>query len=264
MIQFLRFLLVAATCQANFVAAYSPIWLYPIDATARGKGIVQAVNAAFSPPSGTAATTEVVIQTAASPSFLYAPYVSNGLIPYVQNSLVSAPNYTLFIVPYLPGNTMTTTIQYLVVGVEQIVGVFYSPLNSTPAISGNSSGYTSTFSSNVLPLYSIDPYHRAADIASITTTLLTNPLYTQNNSQVWIQTTLNGSSPRGFYPPFYSNFPGCIPYVQGISQIVGTAFLQITYQNVRYPGITGSVIVSAEQIQQIVYFPTLASVPRGS
>jgi hypothetical protein len=241
--------------QMAALRASPPLWLYTIDATTRGISILSAVSTAYTPVFPVSnSTQEVAIQTRTAAPFIYAPYVQNGLIPYVlgTDEFVSGPNFTMFIVPYLPITTFT--IQYLVVGVEQVVDVLYS---SRAGVQNpvSLSGYTSTFANEVLPLYSINPVHRAADIGFIVNTLLTDPTYNMPNvSQVWIQTTLRSAATNGFYPAFYS--PGYIPYVTAIYHIPGTSYLQIYYQNRRQmPGYQGSVIVSAEQIEQIVYYP---------
>ena len=227
-----------------------PLDLYSIDASKRGKDFVSSLTTAFT-LAGSAG--EVVIQTMASPPFLKAPGVTKGVIPYVQQStLLAAPNSTLFIIPYNPNGTVgiNSNTQYIVVGIEQIVTLAYRPTIS-PAFP--LTGFTSTYGFNVYPLYSIDPSLRAQDIQSIANTLITLPANYNGNkivSQVWIFTNLNGP----YYVPFNSAAPGLIPNVTAIS-VLANEFLLITYKPNSSP-FSGSVIVAAEQIQQIIFYPT--------
>ena len=238
---------------SSTVSANQPSSLFLIDLTVRGQNIVTAFKIAnkslgttCSNQSGIGTTTETVLQTLSTP--IYSPFVVNGMIPYVTG-ITPAPNYTLLIVAYLPPAAKAVT-QYIVVATDQILDVFYTAQNIGPPAISQNTPYTSTFGSSILPIYNISTVSRAADIVSIVNTLLTDSTYFQpNRSQVWIQTTLNGH----FYPTFVN---GYIPNVTCIQQIAtNSTILQITYQNQFFPGTLGSVFVSAEQVQQIVYYP---------
>jgi hypothetical protein len=237
-------------CSAMLLEANAPYDLYTIDMSKRGQEFVKALNTAFS-----IATTsgEVVIQTMANPAYIRSPGVTNGVIPYVQQSTFTvAPNSTLFIVPYNPkGNIgITPNTQYIVIGIEQVVTLAYRNTVSPPFAL---SGFNSVYANNVYPLYSIDPIQRAADIQSIVNTLITSPgSYNGSSgiSQVWIWTTLSGP----FYVPFSRFQTGLIPRVTAIS-VLSNSLLQITYQPFS-SSFAWSVIVGAEQVQQIIFYPT--------
>ena len=224
--------------------AYSPLSLYPIDPTTRGQNLLSYFNV-LKADNYTTNPREVVIQTNATPAYIYSFGVFNGVIPFIKD-MKAAPNHTAFIVHYLPTGTAQT--QYLVVFVEQIVEMaYYLNFNNVPNIQ---SGFSSNFTANVLPLYSLAPVPRAADIASVVTTLISSaPYLVTNVSKVSIQTTLTGP----FYP-YFSN--GLIPDIQSISVIsANDSLLKVTYRTTQLPNIIGSVLVSAEQVQQIVYYP---------
>ncbi|MBM3184207.1 MAG: hypothetical protein FJZ64_02765 [Chlamydiae bacterium] len=233
------------------VNANPPVDLYSIDVSTRGQEFIAALKSAFSLAGSRG---EVVIQTMANPPYTYAPGLpSSGIIPYVQNSITAAPNNTLFLVPYNPNGQsgITRNTQYLVIGADQIVTIAYRDTISPPF--SLSTPFTSTYPSNVYPLYYINPVHRAADIQSIASTLINFP---QNFnglsgiSQVWILTTLTGP----YYVPFYRGQSQYIPRVQSIS-VLSNSLLQITYQPFS-SSFAWSVIVSAEQVQQIIFYPT--------
>ncbi len=256
--------------------ASPPLNLYQIDAAIRGTDFLVEATAAFT-ASGTIGTTipntsEVAIQTHAIPRYFYPPGIINGMIPYVQNQILAAPNKTLFIIPFNNGiqglvNGLTALTQYLAVGIEQIVTIAYRyrTNNSFPPI-----GFISNYPSNVLPLFQIDPAKRAADVKAIVTTLIngnsgttgvtpaaTPILNFTGSAQVWILTTLQGP----FYIPFATNIvPNAIPNVTAVSVVSG-GLLQITYSPL-FPASPQTVItplptvfVAVEQVEQIIYFP---------
>jgi hypothetical protein len=242
-----------AAARFSVGVANPPLDLFPIDATTRGVEFASILNTAFSLAT---ASGEVVIQTQATPPFLRAPGVQNGIIPYVQNTSMfpfDAPNSTLFIFAYNPNGSIgvNQTTQFLVVGIEQIVTVVYRntvspPFPLTPAFQSN-------YAANILPLVTINPSLRAVDIQNIAQQFLSSPttFNGNNGSQLWITTTLSGP----FYVPFASNVaPGAIPNVTAIS-VLSSEFLLITYKPLSSL-FSWSVIVSAEQVQQIVFYPT--------
>lgn len=240
-------------CRCLIGYASPPLDLYHIDASTRGKDFVKILSTAFTLAT---AAGEVVIQTHATPPFLRAPGVQNGLIPYLQNTTTfpyAAPNSTLFIFAYNPNGSggISQNTQFLVVGIEQIVTVAYRNTISPPF--PLNPPFQSVYASNVYPLYYINPVARAADIQNIAQQFLTSPTtFNGNNaSQLWIITTLSGP----FYVPFTTNVaPGAIPNVTAIS-VLSNEFLQITYKPLS-SSFAWSVIVPAEQVQQIVFYPT--------
>ena len=250
-------LLFLAACSFTVGHANAPLDLYTIDASKRGQDFFNILTTVF-----TQATTsgEVVIQTQAMPAYLRAPGVSYGLIPYVQvgtNQNVTfpykAPNSTLFIFAYNPNGArgITQLTQFLVVGIEQIVTAAYRNTISPPF--PQNGVFSTVYANNVLPLYTINPTLRAADVLDISQKFLSSPGAFNGNSssQLWILTTLSGP----FYVPFATRIaPGAIPNVTGIS-VLSNEFLLITYKPLSSL-FSWSVIVSAEQVQQIVFYPT--------
>lgn len=224
--------LVIFCCAVSSIFSISPLSIYEIDPMNRGRSFVNIFSTL-----NTNYPSEVLIQTMATIPYLNSPYVVNGVIPYIK-SIAPAPNYTLLLVTYFP--LSATQQQYLVVPVEQITEMVYSPVAISP------SGFMSTFLQNVSPLYIINPALRAADLAHVTTTLLTQSPYSTPLSQVWIQTNLSGP----YYIPFIN---GIIPNVQSIS--AEGSLLRINYLNPSSVTL-GSVVISVEQVQQIVYYFT--------
>lgn len=255
-----KFLWVALiACGFSIGNANQPLNLYTIDASTRGKDFSSILTTAF-----TLATTagEVVIQTSGVPTNLQNS-IPTGVIPFVQQGTLSlptskaipyaAPNNTLFLFGYNPKGQSGLSIytQYIVVGIEQIVTVAYRNTINPPFRFTNGV-FNSLYSSNLLPLYTINPTLRAADIVDITQKFISFPSAFNGNSgsQVWILTTLTGP----FYVPFALRVdPQAIPNVTAI-QVLANEYLQITYypQSSNFPW---TVIVPAEQIQQIVFYP---------
>jgi hypothetical protein len=264
-----------------------PTYFYNIDASLRGMDIYTAFLAAVAggtaiySPSGPTTTQEVAIQTIAIPTktlfnLTIPNYIPNGLISWV-NDLTPAPNFTLFILSYAPPGLYPAGTSYCVVGVEHITDVFYTPFKANVIPPIPPSGFSSTFYGIAIPSYNIDPFLRAADIVFIVTTMITPgavPYLTQNpNSEVWIQTTLNGQTTvngqtlSNFNPPIQiqTGTPpkvniqgdGFIPDIQSISILSGSLLL-ILYKPHGQTSI-GSLIVSAEQVQQIYYYPDASS-----
>ncbi len=235
-----RFLSLTAIVFPFWISAVSANGLttiFPINSVQRGLSISQIITTFTSSPYNVPQS-EVAIQTLSTIPFPYAPYVANGLIPYVQSASL-APNDTLLIIRYKPP---AATTQYLVVPIELISEVIYSPITIP-----SSPGFTSTFPNGVVPFFSIDPVQRAADIQSITTTLLTSAPYKTSTSKVGILTTLSGP----FFLPLQN---GLISNVQSIALAsANDSLLIVKYLSTQF--ISGTIIVTAEQVQQIVYFP---------
>lgn len=239
-VKFFSFLLALSTLLAD-----PPLTLYKIDPMIRGPEI-EAIVTMFNLPPYRTRFSEVGIQMGnsffVSPSF--APYVQQGFIPYVQ-SAASSLNGTLLTVTYLP-NGASTRNQYLIVPVEQMALVVYSPKPISEL------GFGSSFPQGVLPRYDIDAVMRAADLKLVFDDFNTLPIY-QNGKQntVGIFTTLSGV----FNPPIQGGF---IPNVQTIT--ASGAYLTIEYLPFSENGRTynkqrATIIVTAEQVIQMVYFP---------
>ena len=251
------FLFFLIACGVTLGHANVPLDLYTIDASTRGQDFFSTLTTAFVQAT---ASGEVVIQTQAMPAYLRAPGVSYGLIPYVQNGTnqtttfpYKAPNSTLFIFAYNPNGSrgITQTTQFLVVGIEQVVTVAYRNTISPPF--PLNAPFATVYANNVLPLYTINPTLRAADVQNIAQKFISSPgdFNGNSSSQLWIITTLSGP----YYVPFATKVaPGAIPNVTGIS-VLSNEFLLITYKPFSSL-FSWSVIVAAEQIQQIVFYPT--------
>lgn len=246
-------LLVSAAAFAD-----SPMTLYKIDPTTRGPQIATIVSTFNSAPYSNPAQYEVAIQTGSgfliSPTF--APLAEGGFIPYVKEAIAST-NGTLLIVTYNPSG-ISTRNQYIVIPVEKMAAVMYSPQEITEFT------ITSNYPTGELPRYDVDPVLRAADLASVFSTLnatLTPPSlspYFTGQDSVGIFTTLSGP----FNPPIYGGF---IPYVQSVT--ASGAYLIIEYLPVALNGKTfknnATIIVTAEQVIQMVYYAKQLRSPNG-
>jgi hypothetical protein len=230
--------LFAQTVNVAALLSGTPV-VYEIDPTERGADIIKMVttynSAPFKGPSS-----EVVLQTRLRGTAGYAPAVVNGLIPYVQ-SIATATNGTLFIVTYLTPDRSIP--QYIVVPVEQIVAVAYSPI-AIPT-----TGFTSVNGTGVLPFYSIDLADRAADIQNVVNTLLTTAPYKTSISGVTIQTSLSGP----YNPPIAAG--GIIPNVKSVSLAFAPNKTMMLISYLSQAFIPGTIAVSVEQVQQVIYLP---------
>ena len=231
MMRFLVFL-IFATSFAN-----PPSVLFSIDAPTRGNEIL----AAFSKLQATSPI-EIAMQTTITTT---TQGLSQGVIHFVQ-SITSAPNSTLFIVSY----GQPYALRYMVVGVEQVIDLVSSTTPSPLPASINSPLVTASYPNNEIPLFSVDPVLRANDISNVISTLNSSP-YKTSTSQVNIITTLFGIQ-GVFNPPFSGNM---IVNVSAAITITTSfchtnSLLQIFYS---VGTLSGSAIVAAEQIQQIIY-----------
>ena len=185
-------------------------------------------------------TSEVALQLVSNAVFLYAPYVVNGLIPYVS-SVSPAPNDTLLLVTYYPSIPKVGPL-YLVVPIEQVTAVIYSPVPLYPG-----SSFSSTYMNGLTPWLYISPTERASDIISMVNTLLAPP-YNGGASNVALYTTLSGP----FYPPVSG---GVIQNVQSVTQVsVGDTLLLVSYLSPTTNAL-GTIVVAVEQVLEIVYYP---------
>jgi hypothetical protein len=231
-------LLILFAASAAFGASQETI--FPIDAMHRGLQIVTMVTTLNAPPynAPTVPQYEVAIQLASRLAFPSAPLVVNGLIPYVV-SATPAPNDTLLIVKYQPRGT---TPHYLVVPVEQVLAVVYSPIAIT-----STTGFSTNYLTGITPLLSINPVQRAADIQNVVGTLMTSPIYKTAKSTVAVYTTLSGP----FYPAIQN---GLITQVQSVRLVsANDTLMLITYLSNQ--NVTGTIIVAAEQVIEVVYYP---------
>ncbi len=220
--------------------------LYPIDAGVRGTEVVNAFGFYPTPTSGSTLPYFVMQTTIPhSPTYTTYRYLSNGIIPCVQ-SLTQTPYNTLLIVTYLiPSlSALQAVPQYIVVPAEQILTLSYFLVGygPTPNIQ---TPFTSTTIPGTTPFFSVDPTQRAIDIVSAVTTLMKKPFKNAStNSQVYVQTTLNG--------PYNPSLPkaGLLQNITAVSY--SGSLIQFTFQT----GPTSpsqTILVAPEQVQQIIY-----------
>ncbi len=238
----------ASTAALAGVTPYTAV--YPIDPSQRGADIISMVNTLSSFPYFVFGASDVVIQTTLSQNFTSSSNGTQGLIPFVQtfNPSFAAPHNTLLIVTYSTSPTTNLlTNQYAVVPVEQISEVIYS--NTTIP---NTSVFTSTISSGVLPYYQVNMMQRAADIQSVVYTLNNNPIFNNRGIQkVSMQTTLRG--------PFYTPSGGSTVIVNGtislVQDVTLTGSRNGTLMIVRYlvNNLNTYIVVSPEQVTGITY-----------
>ncbi len=222
---------------ASFGFGVAQTAIFPIDGSVRGTHVVNMIATLNSAPYYTTQS-EVVIQLSSTIPFPYAPYVVNGLIPYVQ-SATPATNDTLLIVKYLPPGT---TAQYLVVPIEQILVLAYS---SVPLPKGSS--YTSNFNAGIAPYLSVNTVQRAADIQNVVSTLLNTTPYKSSRSSVALYTTVSGP-----YNPAIPN--SLVTRVQGVTLVSpNDTLLLVTY--LANQNIPSTLVLAAEQVQSVVYYP---------
>jgi hypothetical protein len=218
--------------------------LYPIDAGARGTQIVNSF-ALFTPSGGTNLP-YYVLQTGMPNNTYYTTtrFISNGIIPYVQ-SITKTTYNTLLIIGYLPppSSGQQSILQYVVVPSDEIVALNYFPQNFGP-IPNIATPFTSSAIPGTIPFFSVDPAQRASDIASAVNTLMTTLKNSGTNSQVYVQTSLNGP----FNPPLPK--PGLL---QNITKVAyNNTLVQFTFlTSAQQPAQT--VLVAPEQVQQIFY-----------
>lgn len=199
--------------------------IFPIDPMDRGEDLIKMFATLSSAPYKTTLS-QIALQT-----------TRNGLIPNVQ-SLTPSTYSTLLIVAY----KITSVFQYVVVPVEQVVELVYSPV-AIPL----QSTFTSSIISGALPIFSVDLMQRAVDIQNVVTTLTTTAPYKTAVSKVGIQSTLSG--------PFYLSFTnGFIPDVQSISvqPAQNGTLLLVSY---KFGFQTTTIVVAPDQIFGIVYLP---------
>jgi len=209
---------------------------FPIETSNRGAALISMFKTLTSAPYATTQS-EIALQT-----------LRNGLIVDIQ-TITPATNNTLFIVSYYPFSS-PTVLQYIVLPVEQIVSMVFSLKPFTRAMNFGSSYPLNV--TGVLPVFSVDLAHRAADLVNIFTILNTKTPYKQSSSQVSLQTTLTGSytyGQTGMAP--IAN--GVIPDIQSISLVpssVGGTMMLVSYEQGVY---TGNVVLTPDQVYGMVY-----------
>lgn len=234
----------ATTNAATVLGAKSEQTLYPIDAAARGTQIVNSFSL-FTTSGGTNLP-YYLLQTNLPNGLPYTTYrfVTNGVVPYIQSIRQTTYN-TLLIVGYAPppSSGLQSIIQYLVIPSDEILTLTYFPLNYGP-IPNVTTPFKAAAAPGTIPFFSVDPAQRAADIVSAVNTLMTTLKNSGTNSQVYIQTTLNGP----YNPPLPK--PGLLQNVSSIAY--NNTLIQVTFQT--NPQQTQqTVLLGPEQVQQIIY-----------
>ena len=195
---------------------------FPVEATTVGKDIVTLYTTLTAAPyKGTGS--QVAINTKL-----------NGLIPNVQG-IVASTYSTILIISYFPPSSFQ--VQYVVVPVEQITEVIYSP--TTIPSSGFSTGTTD------LEIY-VGLNHRAYDISEIINLLMTQSPYKTSRSKVNLQTTLTG--------PYYASFSnGLIQNIKEVTLIGNGTQMIVAYFYTA--GVTAYVVVTPDEVTAINYIP---------
>lgn len=243
------FLFAASTLSAQ-ATNNNQVSIFRVDAMTRGTDLCNLITnfLATNPKS----VSEAMLQTA-NLNYNYTAFtVNQQLIPFIQ-SISPGPYDTMFLVRYSPNRSGTP--QYMVaVPIEQIVEVILSitpNITQTGVINNTANAYTATYTTNIIPLLSINPTQRAADIQYVVSNLAAYAptSTTQNNYAIAIQTGVNGFTTSPFYPNNVKN--GLFTNVLSATQ-VNNSFVQINYY---FSGVTGSFTLPAEQIQQIFLYP---------
>lgn len=225
--------------------------LYEIDASQRGTELLGAFNQLKTALTTNLFTPPVIeMQTTLPNNIPYAGYkgiYKNGIIPFVQT--ISGTTYnTLLLVSYVTPTYNTQYPFYIVLPVEQVTSLLYfQTISNLPVPSvATAPSFSAAFPPNVIPYYSVNPAHRAADIVSAVNQLRSK--FTEPSlNQIWIQTGVAGP----YRDPSTPN--GLLKNVLSVS-LVGNGLLQITFRPLdQTPQTTGTVYVSAEQVQQILY-----------
>ncbi len=229
---------VVALAQSNLSAVYE------IDAMTRGNELVSILNNLLPTVAKSVNVPALALQTTlpASVGLRYGSYkgIQYGTIYYIQGITQTTYN-TLIIVSYLPTQS-SSTLEYVVLPIEQIVDLLYFPTQFS--IQGTPPGpYISTTPPNTLIFYSINPYQRALDIISAWQSLV--KLFTNRSQQVWIQTTVSGP----YNPAIPSN--GLLQQVSNVA-LSGNGLLAITFQTLNQTTIQ-TIYIPPEQVQQIVF-----------
>jgi len=257
-------LFAASSSAVVALGATSQQVVYQIDVSYRGADLISAFNSLkgnlttnyFTPPLIEVQTTTTVPMVPPKygnkPYGMYSGFYPNAIIPFVQNITGTTYN-TLLIVTYYSQAATSKYPLYVVLPVEQVTCLLYFPTisNLPPSnLASSAPAFISTFPSGIIPFFSVAPQQRAVDIVSAVNQLIALFPQAPNskaNSQVWIQTTVNGP----YMDPSTPN--GLIQNVLGIS-LTGNYLLQITYQpSDQVPQNTGTVYVSPEQVQQILF-----------
>lgn len=212
------------TTTGTFAASSGATTVFPIDPMGRGQDLVSMFTTLSTSPYKTT-TSQIALQT-----------TRNGLIPNVQSLTASTYN-TIFIVAY---KVSSSFIQYIVIPVEQIIELIYSPVAIPLQSTFTSSGIAGTLS-----FFDFDLMERAVDIQNVVTTMITTAPYKTVTSKVGLQTTLSG--------PFYLSFTnGFIPDIQSISvqPAANGTLLLVSY---KLGFLITTIVVAPEQIYGIVY-----------
>ncbi len=247
---FCKILIVSLFVFSSTAFAAQPLTRYLIDPATRGPFVKEVIDM-FNTTPFESSRSEVAIQVQTGRGFQingsFAPVgrvqgLQAGFIPYVQSTFTKAFE-TLVIIEYQMNSTASTNPFYLVVPVERLVGIMYSPQPIGMV------GMTSNFPSDVLPLSSIAPATRAADLVSVFTELNTVSPYKTSISSVGLFTTLSAD----YNPAIESGF---VPNIEAIT--ASGPYLFVTYFPASNAGkaykVAQTIIISAEQVNQLVYF----------
>ncbi len=241
-----RLPLLSAVSSAAIALGATGQVLYPIDANIRGSEIISSFTTLYqSTAKNTTNYPYIALQTTLPNSSQYTTYksISNGIISYVQN-IASTPYNTLVLVTYLPppASKQQSVPQYIVLPAEKMISLLYFTYATAPL---STNAFTASPIYDTIPFFSVDSTQRASDIVSAVNQLMGAPYKnTSTNSQVWVQTTLNGP----FNPPLPS--PGLLQNIKSVSY--NNSLIQFTFQTTPQ-SVVQTILVAPEQVQQITY-----------
>lgn len=235
-------------------ASNGSIAVFPITPHSRVSDVISMFDVLFNPAN-------TVFSSTPLPSFyqIALQTTRNGLLVNVLSIAPATPAAssgvptlsTMLLVTYYPRggrNPPSTTLQYAVIPIEQVVELIFSN-----TMISTSSQFGSTVPGGILPIFSVDMQQRALDIQNSFQYLNTIP-NASTNASVGLQTTMTG--------PFYSDLVvnGLIPNIVSISltQAPNGTLLFVTYQKTP-PRQQKSpnqyyIVVSPEQVYGVVYF----------
>lgn len=233
-------LLAQATTPAATATIGNLSVIYSIDASTRGTEIINLFSSLYGQSIPSGRVYEIALQTK-----------YNGLITWVT-SITGTTNNTLLLVRWGTTPTNSSSTPPLVIPVDQIVELIYTVNSQTISNWGLTNPYGASNVTSTLPLYSLTPAQRAADILSVYNYYVANLKNTSYAKYMQVYTTLAGVSGPNYQAP--KTFNGLLPYVQSLSVTPTSSgsFLQVSYMNNNLPP-TWTITVPAEWVSTIVF-----------
>jgi len=239
------FTLFAQTTTTSAVGALSGVnAIFPIDSSVRGLEIINLFKTLYgmSVPSG--AVYEIGIQTK-----------YNGFLQWVQ-SVTGTTNNTLLIIQNgtTKANAVLNSTPPVIIPADQVVEMVFSTNSVTIPNATFGASNTTGFLSGTLPIYSVSPALRAADILFVFKYFQSTISPNSQFKYMTIQTSLTGLTPP-YQNPKSTTFNGTLSYVQNVTLTptvtapgaTAGPFLQITYQPNKTPPLI-TLDVAPEQV----------------